>query len=175
MKCLVTPQPSRTSAAPARLRSPLARHWLSDPLPAMSELCADYLCTSALEQLCELEGFLTIEDQILERHFDSMSRLLHSLTGSTAMIGLETLSSAFNELDQSMKRAAKEPSGVSGVTHSHPMNLLLSCPQFVVAPPEPPYCVLCDLVLLVVEFEVCRFHRHIGLPLALSWDGPKQV
>ena len=61
------------------------------------------------------------------------------------------------------------------VTHSHPMCLLLSCPQLVVAAPEPSYCVLCDLVLLVVEFEVCRFHRHIGLPLALSWDGPRQV
>ena len=69
----------------------------------MSELCADYLCASALEQLCELEGFLITEDRILERHVDSMSRLLHPLTGSTAMIGLETLSCAFNELDQSMK------------------------------------------------------------------------
>ena len=109
-----------TPALPARVTY---HHWQSDPLSActVSGLCAAVLCTSSLERLCELEGFLTTEDRISERHFDTISRHLHSLAGNTAMFGLETLSSAFNELDQSLKRAAEEPSSVSGVTHSHPV------------------------------------------------------
>ena len=60
-------------------------HWQSDPLSActMSESCVDSLFISSLERLCELEGFLTTEDRISSRHFDTMSRHLHSLARST--------------------------------------------------------------------------------------------
>ena len=71
-------------------------------------------CKSSLEQIAEVEGFLTHDSQISEAQFGTTACHLHTLKGSAAVMRLEALKGTVIDLGQSMK-LAKQPSGISGV------------------------------------------------------------
>ena len=77
----------------------------------------DQFCKSSLEQIAEVEGFLTHNNQISEAQFGTTACHLHSIKGSAACMRLKTMQDTLNDLVQSME-LAKQPSGISGVFSS---------------------------------------------------------
>ena len=74
----------------------------------------DQFCKSSLEQIAEVEGFLTHNNQISEAQFGTTAFHLHSLKGTAAVMRLKKLQDTVAGLVQSME-LAKQPSGISGV------------------------------------------------------------